>query len=739
MLQSKIMFEKVNTKLKMKRIILLIYCCFSLGSTIIAQPLTDSPKTYQVPASTENYAENVFRNGEFPIRGWESQIDDFWCSWMGGDPDWFRNTHYLDYLRDALKRAPQYHINTFMLMGRGDHGELHTFINYKGWSKLSLIQSDEQKSKASEQAKILQDLSVQAKKSGIGIFLWDHEFQLPENFASLYPAAKGVGTAICPSSPLVWQLLADKYNEFFNTVPGISGIVLVFGESKLNILQGSECQCDLCRGKPGSYFVEKIIRTASEACIKYNKQLFVRDFGHSYKEIETVLDAMHEIDLKIPFTAMSKMVPLDFFGLQLPPDPSTTSLKGRPRILEDVVGGEFRGKTHIIVLPDNYYAKHLRFAEQNGGSGAVFRLDHSGYPRSVFDSPDEFNVWLTARLLENPKQNLDTLWMQWASNRYGTKAAPLVVKALKHTDDIWEHSTNSFGFYSTSAHGNIAPFFRGLYNAYSALWDVGDIRARSSPEMVKKFHELLNPTRATINEVVNERKEAVQLAQQSLSYLQKAKPYLNFQSYQELEHYLQLELYAARLWCQLGDMFFSGLMILKSESFPKDIVQRLYNSSESALIIGHQLVERFGRGWPVQPDDGRGTTLEKATSGLWGELLDRVLQIPVQPYFWQNPPANPFTWDKNRVPRSDAERLYLGILEAASGLGTQEVTLEGELQIGKMEFKDKSMTVTAANGHELSLPTGFTVKELLLQGNTPYKVKIRKTDKDVQVEVLKQN
>jgi hypothetical protein len=732
------MFKKVNTALEMKPFILLIYFCFGVGSAVLAQPLINSPRDYQVSLSPEKYStENSSSEGDFPIRGWESQIDDFWCNWMGGDPDWFRNKHYIAYLKDALHRAPGYHINTFMLMGRGDHGELHTFINYKGWSTLASLQSDEQRKKASEQAKMLQDLSVEAKQLGIDLFLWDHEFQLPENFGTLYPAAKGVGTAICPSSPLVWKLLADKYDEFFNTVPNIAGIVLVFGESKLNILQGSECKCDLCRGKPGSYFVEKIIRTASEACIRHNKKLFVRDFGHSYKEIETVLDAMHKIDLKVPFTAMSKMVPLDFFGLQLPPDPSTTSLQGRSRILEDVVGGEFRGKTHIIVLPDDYYAKHLRYAEANGGSGAVFRLDHSGYPRSVFDTPDEFNVWLTARLLENPNQNLDKLWMQWATNRYGAKAAPLVIKALSHTDDIWEHSTNTFGFYSTSAHGNIAPFFRGLYNAYSALWDVGDIRARSSPEMAKKFHELLNPTRTTIRDVVNEREQSIHWANQSVSNLEKAKPYLTIKSYEELKHYLELELYAARLWRQLGDMFFSGLMILKSQSFPKDILERLYKSSENALIIGHQLEERFGRGWPIQPDDGRGTTLEQATSGLWGELLDRTLQIPIQPYFWQNPPANPFTWDKNRTPRSDAERLYLATLEVASNLGSQIVSLEGESQIATMEFKNKSMIVTATNGQELTLPTGIVVKGFKLKGKAPSKLQIRKTGKIVQVEVVK--
>jgi hypothetical protein len=365
----------------------------------------------------------------------------------------------------------------------------------------------------------------------------------------------------------------------------------------------------------------------------------------------------------------------------------------------------------------------------------VFRLDHSAYPRSVFDTPNEFNVWLTSQLMINPDQSLDKLWLQWTIKRYGSKAAPFVVKALRRTGDIWEHSTNSFGFYSTSAHGHIAPFFRGPYNAYSALWDVGDIRARSSPQMKIKFQELLNPTRTTLDEVVKERKQAVKWAAESISDLQRARPYLTADAYKELNYYMELQESAARLWCELGDMFFTGLATLKEKQFSKDLLQRLFKSSNRALLQGHKLTKKFGREWPVVPDaDGRGTSLELAISGLWGELLDRTLDIkPHQSYFWENPPSKPFTWDKKRIPRSGAEQLYLSLLETAAGLGTQFIEIENNSGTQKIYFKNDSMVVENSDGNNLCLPTGIVVKGETINLKGICKLKIQKTSAGLTV------
>jgi hypothetical protein len=370
----------------------------------------------------------------------------------------------------------------------------------------------------------------------------------------------------------------------------------------------------------------------------------------------------------------------------------------------------------------------------------VFRLDHSAYPRSVFETPNEFNVWLTSQLLWSPQQSLDDLWHQWISQRYGEAAAPQVVEALRSSADVWEHSTNSFGFYCTSAHGHIAPFLGGPYNAYSNLMDAAPLLTRSSSEKERQFQRLLHPDTDTLDQVVAERHQAVQWAVESLASLEKAKSGLDTKMYGELSHYLRLQLEAARLWRELGDLFFTALAILQSEGLPSDLVERQCIATERALIQGRNIEQKFGRGhWPVAPDaDGRGTRLEPAIVGLWAEWLDRLLGLEPLPLG---------TWQAS-VPRTDAERLYLALLESAAGLGAREVAMTGSSDLAKLRFEGTSLVVERIGATsfptlsqlkrgvlaQLALPVAMTVQGPELDGGKACRLRIQVDEKGLQVE-----
>jgi hypothetical protein len=156
----------------------------------------------------------------------------------------------------------------------------------------------------------------------------------------------------------------------------------------------------------------------------------VRNFGHGWQEIDAIYAAARAIQPPDAFRMMSKMIPSDYFSLDFPPDPTLVELPDRPCIMEDTLGEGFRGKTHVVVLPAEYYAKHLRRAAAvTNGYGGVFRLDHAAYPRSIFATPTEFSVWLTSQLMWAPQQSLEDLWRVWATRRYGAAAAPKVVQA----------------------------------------------------------------------------------------------------------------------------------------------------------------------------------------------------------------------------------------------------------------------------------------------------------------------
>jgi hypothetical protein len=328
--------------------------------------------------------------------------------------------------------------------------------------------------------------------------------------------------------------------------------------------------------------------------------------------------------------------------------------------------------------------------------------------------------------------------LEWTSRRYGSNAAPYIIKALKRTDDIWEHSTNSFGFYSTSAHGHIAPFFRGPYNAYSALWDVGPMRSHGSRKLYRLFQHLLDPNLSTINKVVKERAQATEWAFQSLSDFEKAKPYLQPGVYAELYKALQLQLGAAQLWQELGDCFFTGLALLRSASFSNELLDRLYNTGDRALRKGQQLATTYGRSWPVTPDaDGRGTTLELAIAGLWGEMIDRVLQKDnIEPYPWIKIPPKPFTWGPKRTPRSAAEKLYTAILEVAGGKTVPAFSILDSTG-ARLKCEEASLIVIAADGTKLRLPTGIIVTGPEISTGDNLQIEITKNEEKLVLNVVK--
>jgi len=567
---------------------------------------------------------------------------------------------------------------------------------------------------------VLEGLAHDAQSFGVRLFLWDHELQLPPDFATAYPQVRGQGAQICLSSPEVWRILEDKYEEFFHQTPSLAGIVLVLSETQIKVLAGSPCRCKACRAATGSDLARRIIQTALAACRKHHKELIVRNFGHGWEEIDTILAAVRVIQPPDAFLVMSKMVPWDFFGLEYPPDPTFDQLPDRPCLLEDTFGEGFRGKTHVVVLPAAYYAGHLQRAAAHGGRGAVFRLDHSAYPRSIFASPSEFNVWLTSRLLWSPAQSLDDLWREWATRRYGEAAAPQVVEALRRSADIWEHSVNTRGFYCTSAHGHLAPFFHGLYNAYGSLVGTAPLRIRSSPELEKTLAKLLHPDRQTLDEVVAEREQAVQWAGESLVALEKAKPHLSEEDYAELSHYLRLLREGSRLWREMGNLFFTGLAILRAEGLPADLMERLRGASERALRQGRRIEQEFGPGaWPVAPDaDGRGTRLEEVVAGLWAEVLDKALGLEPLPL-----PTSATIWDQ-RLPRTDAEKLYLALLRTAADSQPRELTLGGSRSLARLEFEAGALVVGSAKGQRLALPLAVRVEGDLWDGAAAHRVRI---------------
>lgn len=78
----------------------------------------------------------------FEFRGWETLTDGLWFDNGGTRTHWHRSKRYLDYLDTVLAEAPNHDANALILMGRGNHCEVHTFVEFREWPRLRAIYAD---------------------------------------------------------------------------------------------------------------------------------------------------------------------------------------------------------------------------------------------------------------------------------------------------------------------------------------------------------------------------------------------------------------------------------------------------------------------------------------------------------------------------------------------------------------------------------------------------------------------
>jgi len=556
----------------------------------------------------------------FEMRGWETMVDGLWFD-SRAHANWYKSKRYLDYLDLVLDRAPEFNANALIFMGRSSNAEPHTFISYRAWPKLNAIYEERGKGDRELQCKRLNEIIAKGKRRGVGIYLWAHELYLPRELIKLHPGMKGVRSSFCPSSPEFLEFVSSKYDELYDRLPGLAGTFLVLSETQTSLLRGSPCKCARCAKLKPAQVVEGLIRAVQKPAAARNKKLVVRLFAHDPEEIARICDAINSMPKDLEFAVMAKACPIDFLGLQLPPHSGFDKIKGRPLIMEEAIG-EFRGKTHIPCVPWKFYRDHIRRLAAQRGEGVVVRLEHNGFPKHNFEHPNEFNVHYISELWANPQADPDKIFQAWFERRYGPKAARLLIPAFKNTEDIWEWSSNSLGVYLNSAHGNLAPIFRGGYNT-TANFKFFAKGFGSYPGWAAKIKRLKAPDDATCEEVLAESEKALRLAEESLALVEQAKPHLTAPQYEELRAGFSRLCYVSRIFKGTKQLYLYGVQAKETDdpAVRRQKLSRAADATRELKRVANQLETESDRNaWPIGPDDVRGSNLHAIIKDYWAQM-----------------------------------------------------------------------------------------------------------------------
>jgi hypothetical protein len=159
---------------------------------------------------------------------------------------------------------------------------------------------------------------------------------------------------------------------------------------------------------------------------------------------------------------------------------------------------------------------------------------------TLFDNYNEINFFALCKYAENPSTPTEGIWNEWAVIKFGEKAAPKVVEALKRTDDIGKKIYYFKGIW-VQQHSLIA----SLDYMEAQVLHTGKAMLKWYPDNISDnalIEEFMNhPSEEIIQIAVNDRKEALEMCNQSIQDVESVKDWLQKREYQKLIGQLRVQ------------------------------------------------------------------------------------------------------------------------------------------------------------------------------------------------------
>jgi len=463
----------------------------------------------------------------------------------------------VDYVTHALTETAKYDINTVVY----SHGMIGAV-------------SDLYKSK--DRSDKLRKLAREAHSRDLKVWIWIHELEndVPKKYLD--------GKTVQMDRPGFWDWLTAKYDKLFVDYPEFDGIMLTFHETKYKLFDKKDVNSSL--SMPERF--TKLINTIDDVCSKYNKDFVVRSFLYEPQEMKWFEDGVKNIHPRVML--QSKCVPHDWEPYY-PNNPMIGMFPNRKLIVEFDCSSEFTGKNRVPYTSPDYFERRWRYdLAQPGVVGYNARLDHGGY--DALYTPNEINIYTLYRLTQDPAVTARDIWHEWTEKRYGSKAAPFVEKALRPSFDVINKSFFTLEFWITK-HSAVPSFSYATSHLSSrtiAKWRPGE------PYYRKMELQLNHPTPVLLEQILAEKDQAIAMADQSLFWLNKAKPILQPYQYDDLYWRLELMRRVATVWKLHAEAFYGYRTLQEGHNVPglyqrvQRAIQGLYEQakvSETAGII----------------------------------------------------------------------------------------------------------------------------------------------------------
>lgn len=354
------------------------------------------------------------------------------------------------------------------------------------------------------------------------------------------------------------QAKMQAYREALAAVPQIDGVMLSFGSAPTELaLILPSCQPLQFAAIKEKYkaMIEAVARVVMD---EFGKQVYVRTFYHKGLEIPYLRAAIAETER--PIVVMTKSEPNDFEPYY-PLNELVGDVGAHPQLLELDCAGEYWGRGAIPFVAVEYFAQRFREsrARHAGAQGTLIgsscRVDR--YERSAIGTLNEANLHAQAELLADADTPWQTILSRFVTARFGlapaSTAHQTLFDILRRTYWVGRkmyYAKGEWAFEKGSGLPDSATDALTLMlDKTISQWDAAYVPVTAG---------LIAPSLQNLRELLQEKHEAIQIAQRNLDALPALRELLDAESYGLLDRLLTKQRVATEIWFHMAGAVFGG-------------------------------------------------------------------------------------------------------------------------------------------------------------------------------------
>lgn len=372
----------------------------------------------------------------------------------------------------------------------------------------------------------------------------------------VYPGIAGVRAphswekaTLNPSLPATWNIIDSVVAEYMRVLQG-DGLIVTFWDD-----YGLYSQDSLSRQNGMNLFRNELAKIVSEydrVLAPDHKPLIVRTWSSGRAHWVTLYNNAHQREhqfVHAPGYGGFSGTRLDVWGKVIDSTPAPVMLqtkaymsdcfpaarnntligktKSHPQILEYQMTGQTTGLFYLpaanVAYTDSTMIRGLKLIGKQGGTSVFYGGTHQPGYDLFSDIANSIDVYAWKELSWNVHADTRQIWKDWATPIYGEKAAPYVIRALRLSEPVVDKIFSTLGFgWDTNSGFPGTIYRREVLLMYTNRF------------YLPRYRKYLMPDTANIRLVLQEKNSALREIDSMFLFLDKARPFLKKNQYQEL-------------------------------------------------------------------------------------------------------------------------------------------------------------------------------------------------------------